>query len=582
LVGQSIELLLPDGARGRHREARAEYARSGAPRHMAGRHLAGRHRDGRDIPVEVGLNPVTLDGRPYVVASVLDITRRREAERALAERETRLRSLLDNAHVSVSVLTPDGVVLEVNRYMLDLLGVTEDAIVGHHIREFQVPGQEEETVAAYQANVRQGEGRTRDVELRRPDGTTVLMDFSAVRVRYGDDDLVLTIGRDVTAERRMERQLQMAQRMEAVGRLAGGVAHDFNNLLTAIRGYAELLREDLPDAAPGREDVDEILTAAGRATALTRQLLAFSRQQVLRPRIVDLNELATGTEKLLRRLIGEDVQLAVHLAPVPVLVKADPGQIEQVIINLAVNSRDAMPQGGTLAIETSAVDLDESYAAMHLPVVPGPYVMLTVTDTGVGMSKDVQARIFEPFFTTKEAGKGTGLGLATVYGIVKQSDGYIWVYSEPGQGTTFRIYLPRVAGEADAPLAAAPVVATGGSETILLVEDDEPLRRLARQVLERHGYTVLDAADPEQALAVAAHVGVVQLLLTDVVMPGMGGRELAERLLRERPGLKVLYISGYADDAIAHHGMLTPGAELLQKPYGSEMLLRKVRETLDR
>lgn len=583
LIGQSIEQLIPEAARDRHRAARSHYGHQGEHRQMAGRSLVGRHRDGHEVPVEVGLNPISLNGRHYVVASVLDVGPRREVERALAERELRLRTLLDNARVSITVLTPDGVILEVNRFILDLLGRTQDEMLGHHIKEFQLPDQADKGVADYREQVKQGAGENRDVQLLKADGTVALMDFSVVRVHYGDEDLVLTIGRDVTSERQMERQLHMAQRMEAVGRLAGGVAHDFNNLLTAIQGYGEMLREDLPADTALREDVEEILRATGRATGLTRQLLAFSRQQVLQPRVLDLNELVAGTEKMLRRLIGEDIRFVVHPASGGALVKADPGQIEQVVMNLAVNARDAMPKGGTFAMETAEVELDATYAGLHPPVVPGSYVMLAVTDTGVGMSKETQAKIFEPFFTTKEPGKGTGLGLATVYGIVKQSGGYIWVYSELDKGTTFRIYFPKVMGEAETSATPPAPVVGRGTETILLVEDDAPLRRLARQVLERHGYSVLDAEDPQHALALLAeHTGPFDMLLTDVVMPGMSGRDLAERLRRDRPQLKVLYISGYTDDAIVVHGVLAPGTELLQKPYGTEMLARRVREVLDR
>jgi two-component system, cell cycle sensor histidine kinase and response regulator CckA len=583
LIGQSIEILLPERAREQHRTYHAQFEAAPAMRHMAGRKLAGRHRDGHEISVEVGLNSVALGGQPYVAAALLDVTPRLEAERRLAEREARLRTLMDHAPVAISVLSPDGTILEANRFLLRLLGRDSAGVVNHHIREFQVPGAAEQRVATYQALVHQGAGSERDVELQTAAGATVLMDFSIVRVRYGNEDLVVGIGRDVTSERSVEQQLQRAQRMEAVARLAGGVAHDFNNLLSAIQGYGELLREDLPPGSPVRGDVDEILLAGRRAADLTRQLLAFSRKQVLQPRILDLNEVVAGTEKMLRRIIGEDVRLLVKTDPQGVRVEADQGQIEQVIMNLAVNARDAMPKGGTLSIDTATVALDETYAAAHQNVPPGSYGMLAITDTGIGMSKEIQARIFEPFFTTKEPGKGTGLGLATVYGIVKQSGGYIWVYSEPGKGSTFRVYLPRAHGEVQPMPVAPPVAVRGGIETILVVEDDAQLRRLTRQVLERHGYRVLDAESPAHALtAVAQHHGTIELLLTDMVMPGMSGRDLAERLLRDRPGMRVAYMSGHSEEAIAHYGVLAPGTELLQKPASLQQLLQKVRETLDR
>src|SRR5438552_6113255 len=346
--------------------------------------------------------------------------------------------------------------------------------------------------------------------------------------------------------------------MEAVGRLAGGVAHDFNNLLTVILSYSDLLLEDRPPDAPDREDIEQIRKAAVGASALTRQLLAFSRQQVLEPRVLDVNTVVASTEKMLTRLLGEDISLTASLAPALGAVKVDPGQLEQIIMNLAVNARDAMPHGGRLSIETANVDMDESYVRGHPVAHPGPYVMLAVSDTGIGMDAVTQARIFEPFFTTKEAGKGTGLGLATVYGIVKQSGGFIWVYSEPGHGTSFKIYLPRV----DEPVAravAAPEV-VGGSETVLVVEDVAAVRAVAREMLERHGYTVLEAPDGETALRLAGqHPGVIRLLLADVVLPDVSGRQLADQLLELRPDMKVLFTSGYTDDAIVRPGVRTGG-----------------------
>ena len=388
---------------------------------------------------------------------------------------------------------------------------------------------------------------------------------------------------DITERKALEMQLLQAQKMEAVGLLAGGVAHDFNNVLTAIGGYAELVREDLPGEDARRHDVEEILRATERAATLTRQLLAFSRRQVLAPRVLDLNGVVAGVDNMLRRLIGADVELRTALAPELGAVRADPGQLEQVIMNLVVNARDAMPRGGKLTLETANAELDESYALEHPAVVAGPYVMLAVSDSGVGMDAATQARVFEPFFTTKEKGKGTGLGLATVYGIVKQSGGNIWLYSEPGRGTTFKIYLPRV-DQPPEQLAAAPAprAAPRGSETVLLVEDDEAVRALARKMLAAHGYTVLAAASGAEALKLAAdHTGPIHLLVTDVVLPGMSGRELATRFQSVRPGLKVLYTSGYTDDAVVHHGVLDPGIAFLQKPFTSGTLARKVRETLD-
>jgi len=386
------------------------------------------------------------------------------------------------------------------------------------------------------------------------------------------------------ALRHSEKQLWQSQKMEAVGRLAGGVAHDFNNLLTVIKGYTELMLSDLKPSDPLRPEMEEVQKAADRAAALTRQLLAFSRRQVLAPRVVNLNYLVEDMNKLLRRLLGEDIELSIKLADDLGSVKADPGQIEQVIMNLAVNARDAMPKGGKLTIETANLDLDQAYSREHVTVNSGPYVMLAIADTGSGMDAETLSHVFEPFFTTKEQGKGTGLGLSTVYGIVKQSGGYIWPYSEPGMGTTFKIYLPRVDEMAEREMARAQVSpGLGGKETILLVEDEEGVRGLTRQLLQRHGYTVLEAENGQDALALCArHSATIHLLLSDVVLAAqMSGRELVERLLPLRPQMKVLYMSGYSDEAIVHHGVLAPGTAFLQKPFTTESLVRKLREVLD-
>ena len=380
-----------------------------------------------------------------------------------------------------------------------------------------------------------------------------------------------------------EERLRQSQKLEAIGKLAGGVAHDFNNLLTAIMGYSELLLSHLQPEDQARKNAEQIRHAAVRAAALTHQLLAFGRRQVLAAKVLDLNAVAMNLEPMLRRLIGEDLELVIVPCPGLGQVRADPGQIEQVIMNLAINARDAMPRGGKLTIETANVELDAGYVRQQVSVRPGPYVLLAVSDTGCGMNAETQAHIFEPFFTTKEQGKGTGLGLATVYGIVKQSDGYVWVYSEPGHGTTFKIYLPRIDGvsttaEPDE-ARSAPV---SGRETILLVEDEEAVRDLVRGVLEGCGYSVLLAQNGEEALRLSGgHEGPIHLMVTDVVMPRMSGRELAERLASPRPTMKVLYISGYTDDAVVRHGVLSRGVAFLQKPFMPDALLRKVREMLD-
>jgi signal transduction histidine kinase len=393
------------------------------------------------------------------------------------------------------------------------------------------------------------------------------------------------VAMDMTVQKQLEQQFHQAQKMESVGQLAGGIAHDFNNLLTAILGYSNFLLEDsnasvIPDRM--KRDLEEIRRAGESAAKLTSQLLAFSRKQIIQPTVLNMNTVVEGLEPMMRRVIGEDVQLTTRLAPDLESTRADAGQLEQVIMNLAVNARDAMPQGGQITIETSNVDLDDAYARNHVAVVPGAYVMLAVSDTGAGMAPEVQARIFEPFFTTKPKGRGTGLGLATIYGIVKQNNGNIWVYSEPGKGTTFKVYLPRVSEQPQTVAQTTRPAVRGGDETVLLVEDDDLVRRLARTVLTRYGYNVIEAPDADEALRAASqHHGRIHLLLTDVVMPGIGGGLLAQRLSERYSDVRVLYMSGYTDSAIVNHGVLSPDVAFLEKPFTPATLARAVRDALD-
>ena len=404
-------------------------------------------------------------------------------------------------------------------------------------------------------------------------------------LRQANEELQREIGeRERTEEalRRSEDQLRQSQKLEAVGRLAGGIAHDFNNLLTVILSYTDMISRELSPGHPVRAQVEEIERAGMRAADLTRQLLAFSRQQVLDPQVLDLNDVLTGVSNMLTRVLGEDIEMTLSRAPTLGPVRADRGQVEQILMNLVVNARDAMPRGGRITLETADVELDAPYAGGHLDVKPGPYVMLAVSDTGIGMSKETQARVFEPFFTTKARGKGTGLGLSTVFGIVKQSGGTIWLYSEPEAGSTFRIYLPRVVGQVDAARPATPITSTGGTETILLVEDDEQVRIVAGDALRRAGYRVLVTGGPDEGLRVAReHPAPIDLLLTDVVMPGMNGRAVADQVLAQRPGIRVLFMSGYTDDVILHHGVFDRGVAFIQKPLTPLTLTRKVREVLD-
>ncbi len=402
---------------------------------------------------------------------------------------------------------------------------------------------------------------------------------------------VCILSLDVTERRRAEEalarseeQLRHAQKMDAVGRLAGGVAHDFNNLLSVILCYTNLILGELPSDDAHRADLEEIFAAGERAAGLTKELLAFSRQQILEPKILDLNKVIGGMEKLLGRLLGADVELTTLLAPQLGKVRADPGQIEQVVMNLAVNARDAMPTGGKLTIQTSDVELDEDYARAHLGVTAGPHVMVAVSDTGVGMNRDTVARAFEPFFTTKERGKGTGLGLSTVFGIVQQSGGHIWLYSEPGHGTTFKVYLPRTDAVSNSPSSRPrPLESVSGSETILLVEDDDQVRAVVKGILRRQGYTVIEAPSAGEALlANEQHRDPIQLLLSDVVLPRMSGPDLADRIRLSRPEVKVLFMSGYTDEAITRHGLLGSGVPFVQKPITPDLLARRVREVLGR
>jgi PAS domain S-box-containing protein len=500
----------------------------------------------------------------------------------LTTAEHRYRGLLENAHDAISITSPDGILLELNRRMEELLGLPREKAVGRHISEFAAAGREDSNNATYGRAVARGAGSVPPVALARPDGSVVQVEFSSTVVEVGGASYVLNIGRDVSERLRLEDQLRQAQKMEAVGRLAGGIAHDFNNVLSVILSYGEIIVSELKPGDPMRDDVEEIRKAGKRAADLTRQLLMFSRQQVIQPKVVDLNAVLTGVDKMLQRILGADIELV----SVPMLalgrVRVDPGSIEQVIMNLVVNARDAMPTGGKLTMETANVVLDGSYARTHQGVQVGSYVMLAVSDTGAGMDRATMARVFEPFFTTKEQGKGTGLGLSTVFGIVQQSGGSVWVYSEPGIGSTFKVYLPRVDEAADA-VGPVEMVANGhGSETILLVEDDDQVRIVTRGILRRAGYQVIDARNGAEAeMQSKAHPGVIHLLLSDVVMPHVSGPVLAKRLSGARPDMRVLCMSGYTDDSIVRHGVLASDIAYLQKPLTPGALTNKVRAVLD-
>jgi PAS domain S-box-containing protein len=510
----------------------------------------------------------------------------RYAQEGLRRSEINFRSLVTHAPYGVCRCDSAGILLDVNPALVAMLGYGSGTnLVGRNLANLYSDSQQWFSLADYLGLLEKFQGLP--AEWLRNDRTIVSVRLSGRAFRDERNTIFFELfAEDVTERRALEQQLRQSQKMEAVGRLAGGIAHDFNNLLMVISGYSEFLLGQIGDDPGMRGHAQEIANAAARATSLTRQLLAFSRKQMLDPRIVDLNGVVAENVKMLTRVIGEDIDLVMVPGPDIGAVKADPGQVEQVIMNLAVNARDAMPQGGRLTIETANVTLDANYARFHAPVKPGDYVMLAISDTGVGMDADTQAHIFEPFYTTKGL-KGTGLGLSTVYGIVKQSEGYIWVYSETGKGTSFKIYLPRFSATGEA-LATQPALAADadqpnpGHETILLVEDEENLRRLARQYLENQGYNVIDAPDGATAIQISqAHKGPIHLLLTDVIMPGMNGRELANKVSPTRPDMRVLYMSGYTENHIGHNGTLDEGITLLQKPFTLPALKAKVREMLD-
>jgi len=510
----------------------------------------------------------------------------RATQEELRRSEANFRSLVTNAPYGICSCDSTGKILDANPAFLELVGETSPQnVIGHHIFSLYADHDQWFELADHLRSSSSFKGLT--AEWKRKIGATVVRVSGRSVSLAAQEGVVFEIfAEDVTERRALEQQLRQSQKMEAVGRLAGGIAHDFNNLLMVISGYSEFLLERLGGEPHLRGPAQEIASASERASSLTRQLLAFSRKQMLAPRIVNLNDVATENLKMLTRMIGEDIDLVLTPGKDLWSVRADAGQIEQVIMNLAVNARDAMPSGGKLTLETSNVTLDDDYARQLAPLRPGDYVMIAISDTGIGMDTETQSKIFEPFFTTKGP-KGTGLGLSTVYGIVKQSGGYIWVFSEIGRGTTFKIYLPRVAS-VEEPL---PQFATKpasfqkvepGTETILLVEDEANLRYLARQYLEKQGYRVIEAADGAVAMQIAvAHEGIIHLLLTDVIMPGMNGRELAQRISEIRPNVKILYMSGYTENVIGHNGTLEAGVRLLQKPFNLRDLKSKVREVLD-
>jgi hypothetical protein len=525
-----------------------------------------------------------LEGTTECINYVADISLRKREEDALRASEEQYRVLFEQAPSPKFLYDYETLsLLSVNEAAIHHYGYSRAEFLGMTVSDIRP----KEDVPAFLVSLRaMGQATPMAVSQRhkKKDGTVIDVEVTIHKFMLGERPCGLAVAVDVTERNQMERQLRQSQKMDAIGSLAGGVAHDFNNLLSVIISYAELLYAEIKPEDPMRRDVEEIAGAGKRAAGLTRQLLAFGRQQILQPKAIDLNAVLGGVAKMLKRMVGEDLELNVVSAPGLWTVKADPGQIEQVIMNLVVNARDAMPTGGTLTIETANVEIDSSDAANHAGVAgPGRYVMLAVTDTGSGMDAITRDRLFEPFFTTKEKGKGTGLGLSTVFGIVQQSGGNISVRSQPGKGATFKVYLPQSGPACVVPLDAAGETASGrGSETILLVEDDETVRALARRILEGCGYLVLEAQSAGDALVLCEkHKGNIDVLLTDVVMPRMSGRELAERLGSLRPDMRVLYMSGYTDDAVIRHGIRNSDVAFLQKPITPHALTSKLREVIE-
>jgi PAS domain S-box-containing protein len=602
LIGQQIEMLVPERYRQRHHQHREGFTNQPKTRRMgAGLDLYGRRQDGTEFPVEISLSPVATGNGMLVLSAIRDISDRKRIEeelrraneelnrrknRQLWDYQTRLAAIVDSSEDAIIGKNLDGIITHWNKGAEHVYGYSAEEMVGKSIA-LLTPKDRPDEIPGILERIRRGESVQHYESVRiTKDGRHLNVSISVSPIRDSEGKIVgaSAIARNITAQKRAEDQLRQAQKMEAVGRLAGGVAHDFNNILGIIVACAELLRDRIDPKAGPLPYIENIRKAAERGATLTRQLLAFSRQQVVQPKVLDLNERLKETSKLLRPLMGDDVEIVILSRSPSAIVEADPGQLDQILLNLAVNARDAMPHGGKFILETAAIQFDQAFAEQHPPMTAGKYVMLAVSDNGTGMDQATLARIFEPFFTTKELGKGTGLGLATVYGIVRQSGGYIWVYSEPEHGTTFKIYLPSAdhkLGLAPAPEAEA-VLPKGHGMTILLVEDDDLMRALTRQTLEEHGYTVIEAEDGKAALAQVDSNGTpIDLVLTDVVMRGMSGPELSLRLNKSYPAIKVVYMSGYTGELIAEHDALQPGITLLEKPFTRDALLRTIHNALE-
>jgi PAS domain S-box-containing protein len=602
LIGQSVEKLVPESYRQLHHQHREDFVRSAKTRRMgANLDLYARRRDGSEFPVEISLSPVATDTGTFVLSAIRDISDRKriaeELRRAneeihkrtteqLGEYRSRLASIIDSSEDAILSKSLDGTITSWNKGAERIYGYTPEEVVGKNILML-APDDRAQEISEILRKIGRGEevGHHESVRVTK-DGRRLDVSISVSPLPGAAGEIVgaSVIARDITAQKRAETQLRQAQKMEAIGRLAGGVAHDFNNILGIINACTEFLRDRMDPAAEPSIYVENIRKAIDRGTSLTRQMLAFSRTTAVQPRILDLNERLREISKLLKPLLGDDIEILMVPKSSSAVIEADPGQLDQVVVNLAVNARDAMPRGGKFILETNAVKFDQNFAEQHQAMVAGKYVVLAISDTGTGMDRATMARIFEPFFTTKEVGKGTGLGLATVYGIVKQSGGHIFVYTEPGQGTTFKIYLPSaedkigIASKAE----ADDIAPKREGVTVLLVEDDEIMRGLTRQLLEEHGYGVVEADDGKSAMAwMESHpASRIDLLLTDVVMRHVSGPELAERLSNANPALKVVYMSGYTGELMANRDVLKAGVTLLEKPFSRTALLNTIHQAL--
>jgi len=601
LIGQKVEVLVPESYRHRHHEHRQNFAETPKTRRMgADLDLYGRRRNGTEFPVEISLSPVPTENGMIVLSAIRDISERKriaeELRRAneelhrrtaeqLGEYRSRLALIIDSSEDAIIGKGLDGIITSWNRGAERIYGYTPEEAIGQHI-SFLAPSDRPGEIPEILEKIARGESiEHHESERVTKDGRRLDVSISVSPLRDAKGDVIgaSAIARDITAQKRAESQLHQSQKMEAVGRLAGGVAHDFNNILGIIRACTEFLRDRIDSTAESSPYVENIKKAIERGSSLTRQLLAFSRSSAIQPRVLDLNERLRDVSKLLRPLMGDDVEILVVSKTPAAVVEADPGQLDQIVVNLAVNARDAMPRGGKFILETGTTKFDEAFAEQHQAMAAGKYVLLAISDTGTGMDEATVSRIFEPFFTTKEVGKGTGLGLATVYGIVKQSAGHILVYSELGHGTTFKIYLP--SADHKIGLESKPEVETVSPKrqgtSILLVEDDETMRGLTRQALEEHGYTVVEADDGKSALEWAeSYPASIDLLLTDVVMRRMSGPELVDRLSASHPNLKVVYMSGYTGELMAEQEVLKRGITFLEKPFSRAALLNTIHTTL--